>query len=319
MEKIFKLDEEDEYYVPFSRLAENLDLQNIIEKLTVNLLRLAVTELPADVKKALKDAYRKERNPIGKIQLKAILENIQLAEEERIPICQDTGLISFYVKVGSEFRYLSKIEEALIKGVKRATVEIPLRPNAVNPFTQRNTNNNIGRYVPCIHWSIIDGDYLEITAFPKGGGSENMCTLRILKPAEGLSGLKRFVIESVVDAGGMPCPPTIIGVGVGGTSDMAMNLAKKALLRPINKSHSDPIIAELERDLLRAVNSTGVGPMGLGGDSTALALKIEYAHRHPASYPVAIAFQCWAARRATARVYSDGRIECLSHKDRNLL
>ncbi|MCD6593752.1 fumarate hydratase [Candidatus Bathyarchaeota archaeon] len=319
MEKIFKLDEEDEYYVPFSRLAENLDLRNLIEKLTVNLLRLAVTELPADVKKALKDAYRKERNPIGKIQLKAILENIQLAEEERIPICQDTGLISFYVKVGSEFRGLSKIEEALIEGVKRATVEIPLRPNAVNPFTQRNTDNNTGRHVPCIHWSIIDGNYLEITAFPKGGGSENMCALRILKPAEGLSGLKRFIIESVVNAGGMPCPPTIIGVGVGGTSDMAMNLAKKALLRPINKSHSDPFIAELERDLLRAVNSTGVGPMGLGGDSTALALKIEYAHRHPASYPVAIAFQCWAARRATARVYSDGRVECLSHKDRNLV
>jgi len=296
-----------------------LDLRNLIEKLTVNLLRLAVTELPADVKKALKDAYMKERNPIGKIQLKAILENIQLAEEERIPICQDTGLISFYVKVGSEFRGLSKIEEALIEGVKRATAEIPLRPNAVNPFTQRNTDNNTGRHVPCIHWSIIDGNYLEITAFPKGGGSENMCALRILKPAEGLSGLKRFVIESVVNAGGMPCPPTIIGVGVGGTSDMAMNLAKKALLRPINKSHPDPFIAELERDLLRAVNSTGVGPMGLGGDSTALALKIEYAHRHPASYPVAIAFQCWAARRATARVYSDGRVECLSHKDRNLL
>ena len=296
-----------------------MDLRNLIEKLTVNLLRLAVTELPADVKKALKDAYMKERNPIGKIQLKAILENIQLAEEERIPICQDTGLISFYVKVGSEFRGLSKIEEALIEGVKRATAEIPLRPNAVNPFTQRNTDNNTGRHVPCIHWSIIDGNYLEITAFPKGGGSENMCALRILKPAEGLSGLKRFVIESVVNAGGMPCPPTIIGVGVGGTSDMAMNLAKKALLRPINKSHPDPFIAELERDLLRAVNSTGVGPMGLGGDSTALALKIEYAHRHPASYPVAIAFQCWAARRATARVYSDGRVECLSHKDRNLI
>ena len=146
-----------------------------------------------------------------------------------------------------------------------------------------------------------------------------MCALRILKPADGLSGLKRFVIESVVDAGGMPCPPTIIGVGVGGISDVAMNLAKKALLRPINESNPDPIIASLERDLLRAVNSTGIGPMGLGGDSTALALKIEYAHRHPASYPVAIAFQCWAARRATARIYLDGSVECLSHRGRDFL
>lgn len=296
-----------------------MNLQSLIEKLTVNLLWLAVTELPADVKKALQDAYMKERNPVGKIQLKAILENIQLAEEERIPMCQDTGLISFYVKASSRFRGLSKIEEALMKAVKRATVEIPLRPNAVNPFTQKNTKDNTGRYIPYIHWSIIDKDYMEITAFPKGGGSENMCVLRILKPADGLSGLKRFVIESVVDAGGMPCPPTIIGVGVGGISDVAMNLAKKALLRPINESNPDPIIASLERDLLRAVNSTGIGPMGLGGDSTALALKIEYAHRHPASYPVAIAFQCWAARRATARIYLDGSVECLSHRGRDLL
>ncbi|RJS85052.1 fumarate hydratase [Candidatus Bathyarchaeota archaeon] len=291
----------------------------MIEKLTVNLLWLAVTELPADVKKALQDAYMRERNPVGKIQLKAILENIQLAEEERIPMCQDTGLISFYVKASSGFRGLSKIEEALMKAVKRATVEIPLRPNAVNPFTQKNTKDNTGRYIPYIHWSMIDEDYMEITAFPKGGGSENMCALRILKPADGLSGLKRFVIESVVDAGGMPCPPTIIGVGVGGISDVAMNLAKKALLRPISESNPDPIIASLERDLLRAVNSTGIGPMGLGGDSTALALKIEYAHRHPASYPVAIAFQCWAARRATARIHLDGSVECLSHRGRDLL
>jgi len=296
-----------------------LNLQSLIEKLTVNLLWLAVTELPADVKKALQDAYMRERNPVGKIQLKAILENIQLAEEERIPMCQDTGLISFYVKASSGFRGLSKIEEALMKAVKRATVEIPLRPNAVNPFTQKNTKDNTGRYIPYIRWSIIDKDYMEITAFPKGGGSENMCALRILKPADGLSGLKRFVIESVVDAGGMPCPPTIIGVGVGGISDVAMNLAKKALLRPISESNPDPIIASLERDLLRAVNSTGIGPMGLGGDSTALALKIEYAHRHPASYPVAIAFQCWAARRATARIHLDGSVECLSHRGRDLL
>jgi len=296
-----------------------LNLQSLIEKLTVNLLWLAVTELPADVKKALQDAYMRERNPVGKIQLKAILENIQLAEEERIPMCQDTGLISFYVKASSGFRGLSKIEEALMKAVKRATVEIPLRPNAVNPFTQKNTKDNTGRYIPYIHWSMIDEDYMEITAFPKGGGSENMCALRILKPADGLSGLKRFVIESVVDAGGMPCPPTIIGVGVGGISDVAMNLAKKALLRPISESNPDPIIASLERDLLRAVNSTGIGPMGLGGDSTALALKIEYAHRHPASYPVAIAFQCWAARRATARIHLDGSVECLSHRGRDLL
>jgi len=271
-----------------------------------------------DVKDALQNAYDKERSPLGKIQLKAILENIKLAEERRAPICQDTGLISFYLKAGFQFRNLDEIEKILRKAVVRATAEIPLRPNAVDPFTGRNTNNNVGRYVPHIHWNIIKGDFLEITAFPKGGGSENMCTLRILKPAEGVLGLKKFVIESVVKAGGMPCPPTIIGVGIGGGADIAMELAKMALLRPLDKQHPDPVVVQLEQELLDAVNRTGVGPMGLGGDSTALGLRIEYAHRHPASYPVAIAFQCWAARRATARIYADGSVECLSHKGRDL-
>ena len=296
-----------------------MDLEDLIEKVSFNLLRLAVTELPADVKAALKDAYNRERSAIGRIQLKAILDNIKLAEEKGIPLCQDTGLISFYLKAGSQFKNLDKIEEILRRVVMRATAEIPLRPNALDPFTQENTNNNVGRNVPYIHWSIINGNFLEVTVFPKGGGSENMCTLRMLKPADGLNGLKKFVVESVVKAGGMPCPPTIIGVGIGGGADIAMDLAKIALLRPLDKQHPNPAVVRLEEELIDAVNRTGIGPMGLGGDSTALSLNIEYAHRHPASYPVAIAFQCWAARRATARIYADGSVECLSHRDRSLL
>jgi len=296
-----------------------VDLEDLIEKVSFNLLRLAVTELPADVKAALKDAYNRERSAIGRIQLKAILDNIKLAEEKGIPLCQDTGLISFYLKAGSQFKNLDKIEEILRRVVMRATAEIPLRPNALDPFTQENTNNNVGRNVPYIHWSIINGNFLEVTVFPKGGGSENMCTLRMLKPADGLNGLKKFVVESVVKAGGMPCPPTIIGVGIGGGADIAMDLAKIALLRPLDKQHPNPAVVRLEEELIDAVNRTGIGPMGLGGDSTALSLNIEYAHRHPASYPVAIAFQCWAARRATARIYADGSVECLSHRDRSLL
>jgi len=292
-----------------------LDLEDLIENVTVNLLRLAVTKLPNDVKAALNNAYEKERSPMGKIQLKAILDNIRLAEEKGKPICQDTGLISFYLKAGSQFEGLDRIEKILQKAVIRATVEVPLRPNTLDPFTQENANNNTGRHVPQIHWKIISGDFLEITAFPKGGGSENMCTLRMLKPAEGLNELKRFVVESVVKAGGMPCPPTILGVGIGGGADIAMDLAKMALLRPLDEPHPNPIVVRLEEELLEAVNRTGIGPMGLGGNTTALALRIEYAHRHPASYPVAIAFQCWAARRATARIYADGSVEYLSHKD----
>ena len=294
-------------------------IDRLIENVVVNLLRLAETELPVDVKAALKRAYDKERSAIGKIQLKAILDNIRLAEERGIPLCQDTGLISFYLKAGSKFKGLHRIEKALHRAVIRATREIPLRPNTIDPFTQKNVGNNLGRYVPYIHWEITGGDFLEITAFPKGGGAENMCALKMLKPAEGLDGLKRFVIESVVRAGGMPCPPTIIGVGIGGGANIAMELAKKALLKPLDKPHPRSVINRLEQKLLEAVNKTGIGPMGLGGDSTALGLRIEYAHRHPASYPVAVAFQCWAARRATVRIYMDGHVECLSHKNRSLL
>ena len=294
-------------------------LDCLIENVVVNLLRLAVTELPADVKAALKKAYEEERSVTGKIQLKAILDNIRLAEERGIPLCQDTGLISFYLKAGSEFKGLDRVENVLRRAVIRATREIPLRPNTIDPFTQKNAGNNLGRYVPYIHWEVTGGDFLEITAFPKGGGAENMCTLKMLKPAEGLDGLKRFVIESVVRAGGMPCPPTIIGVGIGGGANIAMELAKRALLKPLDEQNPSSVINRLEQELLEAVNKTGIGPMGLGGDSTALALKIEYAHRHPASYPVAVAFQCWAARRATVRIYMDGRVECLSHKNRSLL
>jgi len=280
----------------------------------VTLLRLAAVELPQDVKEAIQEAYRKERSPIGKTQLEAILENIRSAEEVGIPLCQDTGLISFYLKAGSRVKELDKVEAALYKAVRRATLEVPLRPNAVNPFTQKNSGDNTGRHVPCVHWRIVDGDYLEVTVFPKGAGSENASVLKMMKPNEGFNGLKKFVMQSVVRASGMPCPPTILGVGIGGGADIAVELAKMALLKPIKEPNPDETVAKMEQELYEAVNRTGIGPMGLGGDSTTLAVKIDYAHRHPASYPVAVAFQCWAARRATARITSNGEVEYLTHK-----
>jgi len=291
-----------------------LGVTSIIEKVAVNLLRSAVIELPTDVKEALERAYQMEKSSVGKVQLKAILENVKLAEEMKRPLCQDTGLINFYLKVPPNFKHLNKVEDALRRAVRRATLQIPLRPNAVDPFTQRNTGDNTGVSVPFIHWSFSDEDHLEITAFPKGAGSENVCALAMMTPGEGLEGAKRFVIETVIRAGAMPCPPTIIGVGIGGGADIAIDLAKRALLRPINEPNKEERIAELEKELYEAINSTGIGPMGLGGDFTTLAVKVNYAHRHPASYPVAVAFQCWAARRSTARIYSDGSVEYITHK-----
>lgn len=290
--------------------------EKLVEDVAVNLLRFAVIELPQDVKEALKRAYEEEISEAGKTQLKAILDNIELAEKTRTPICQDTGTIIFYVKAGSELGGLGKIDGALRNATKRATKEVPLRPNAVDPFTRKNSGDNTGRHIPFIHWEIVSGNTLEITVLPKGGGSENVCALGMLVPGEGINGLKKFVIETLMKSGAKPCPPNILGVAVGGGSDIAMKLAKKALLRPLNQPNPNPELARLEQELYEAANMTGIGPMGLGGKCTVLGVHVEYAHRHPASYPAAVAFQCWAARRSTARIHADGRVEYITHKVR---
>ena len=287
--------------------------QQVVENVAVKLLQLAVTKLPTDVKEALKKAHKSE-TPVGKSQLKAILDNVELAEKTCVPMCQDTGIIIFYVKAGSELSGLDKIESALRKATVRATKEIPLRPNAVDPFTHQNSANNTGRYVPYINWEIVPGNQLEITVLPKGGGSENVSALAMLTPSDGVVGLKKFVVDTVIKAGAKPCPPTVLGVAVGGGADIAIKLAKKALLRPVNEPNPDLKLAKLEQELLNAANSTGIGPMGLGGKTTVLAVKLDYAHRHPASYPVAVVVQCWAARKATARIYCDGKVEYLIHE-----
>jgi len=285
-----------------------------VENVAVKLLQLAVTKLPQDVKEALHKAYNEETSEIGKAQLKAILDNVDLADKTCAPLCQDTGVIIFHVKAGGEVDGLDEVETSLRKATERATNEIPLRPNAVDPFTQKNTGNNTGRFIPYIHWEIVPGDTLEITVMPKGGGSENVSALAMLNPGQGIKGLKKFVVDTVIKAGAKPCPPTVLGVAVGGGAEIAMNLAKAALLKPLNQSNSDPELAKLEQELLEAANSTGIGPMGLGGKTTVLAVKIDYGYRHPASYPVAVVVQCWAARRASARIHSDGTVEYLTHK-----
>ena len=291
-----------------------LETANIVEKVAFNLLKQAVIYLPEDVKQALQKAYAEETSEAGKTQLKAILDNVELAEKYQAPICQDTGTIIFYVKAGAGAKNLDKIEEALTKATRRATAEVPLRPNSVNPFTQKNSGDNTGRLIPYINWEIVSGDSIELTVMPKGGGSENVCISGMLVPGEGIKGLKKFIVDAVIRAGAKPCPPNILGIGIGGGADISIKLAKKALLRPLNEPNPDPEIAELEKEIFEAVNMTGIGPMGLGGKTTALGVHIDYAYRHPASYPAAVAFQCWAARRATARINADGKVEYLTHK-----
>ena len=289
-----------------------LDL--VIENTTINLLKLAVTELPLDIKQGIKMALDQERNEVARNQLNTIIKNFELASNTNIPMCQDTGTIIFYLRVGEKFPILSPLPQILKRATKRASEVIPLRPNAVNPFTNKNSGDNAGKYIPFINWELVSGDTLKITAFPKGGGSENTSTIRMLNPGLGIKGIKRFIVDTVISAGGKPCPPVILGIGIGGGADIAMKLAKKALLRPLSRHHDESEVAKLEEELLILTNMTGVGPMGLGGDTTVLGVNVEYAHRHPASLPVAIAFQCWAARKASAKISSDGRVEYLTHK-----
>jgi fumarate hydratase subunit alpha len=291
-----------------------LEREKVIEDTAVNLLQLAASQLPHDVKKALMRAFQDEESDGGKTNLKAILDNVDLAEKMGIPMCQDTGVITFFVRAGAQAEHLEIVEKALQNAARRGTREIPLRPNAIDPFTQKNTGDNTGRYIPFIHWSIVQGDCIEITVLPKGGGSENVSILGMLVPGDGVAGLKKFVVDAVIKAGSKPCPPNILGIGVGGGADIAMKLAKTALLRPLDQPNPVPDLSVLEKELFEAANMTGIGPMGLGGKITVLGVNIEYAHRHPASYPVAVAFQCWAARRATARIHPGGRVEYLTDK-----
>jgi fumarate hydratase subunit alpha len=277
------------------------------------LLKRAVTNLPEDVELALEKAHKTERRKIAKTQLATILDNIRYARKKGIPICQDTGLPVFYVGIGSKAQVdLGMIEEAIVEGVRIATKSIPLRSNAVHPLSRRNSEDNTGAGVPVIEIELLKGrDYLEITVLPKGAGSENMSRLALLKPSDGIADIKRFVVESVAAAGGNPCPPVIVGVGIGGTADTAAKLSKKALLRDISSRNKDKDMACLEKELLCAINQLGIGPMGLGGDTTALEVNIEYAFCHTASLPVAVNLQCWANRRASARIRED-RAEYIS-------
>ncbi len=241
------------------------------------------------------------------MQLKAILDNVDIAGRIVKPICQDTGVPIFYVKVGNVLH--GNIAKAIEDGVAEATKKVPLRPNAVHPITRKNPGNNVGRNMPYINYKIIPEPYIEITALPKGAGSENMSALAMLVPSQGMKGIKEFVLNTVVKAGSNPCPPTVIGVGIGGSADISMKLAKEALLRPITKRHEEPEIANLEIELKEALNMLGIGPMGLGGKTTVLGVNVEYAYCHTASLPVAVNVQCWAARRATCRINADGTTE----------
>lgn len=284
-----------------------LDNDDLLKKL-IKLMFYGTTDLPSDVRERIEQAYKDETSEIAKSQLRAILDNIHLAKEEGLPLCQDTGIQVFFIKAGYDFPYLKELNKLIPKAIQKATEEIPLRPNTVDPFTGENPKNNLGHNMPAVTIELVEGNSATVQLLPKGGGSENMSALWMLTPAEGFGGMKRRIYEHVLYAGGKPCPPIVLGIGIGGGADIALKLAKKALLRPLDQPNPDPKIAEMESELLEDVNSLGIGPMGMGGDTTALAVQIEYTNRHPATFPVGLVVQCWCDRRQTIRINKDGEV-----------
>jgi tartrate/fumarate subfamily iron-sulfur-dependent hydro-lyase alpha chain len=261
----------------------------------------SLKDLPPDIRAAVQRAYDKETYPTGKQILSTILKNIDVADEENMLICQDTGIPVFFIKIGRNVRFDGiRLEEAIREGTKRATLEHPLRSSVCDTITRKNTGTAIGKKVPVLNWEFVEGSSLELMALPKGSGSENMSYLKMLYPAEGLNGAKKFIIDCVINSGANPCPPTLVGVGMGGTADLCTALAKKAAAREIGKPNPDPTIAALEEELLDAINLTGIGPNGLGGAVTALAVHIETADTHITMNPVAVNMMCWPARRIRA-------------------
>jgi len=263
------------------------------------LIKRSATTLPDDVKEALRRAYSAETSRAARSQLRAIIENVEVAEEGQVPVCQDTGLVCVYADVDPSICDPRLVEHASREAVRRATVEVPLRPNAVHPLSRSNTGDNVGVGVPYVEVDFNDEGVVRLTVMLKGAGSENATRLFMLPPLAGVKGIIRSVVDAVAELGGMACPPLVIGVGVGGVAEEALRLAKRSLLRPVGSRSSDGEAARLEEAILRAVNGLGIGCMGLGGSVTALDVHVELAHCHTASLPVAVALQCWALRRSS--------------------
>jgi fumarate hydratase subunit alpha len=306
-----------ETYFSATTSSHHVLTEDKIKRYVIELIRAAASHLPEEVRESLRRAYELEDDPLARRMFAAILENVELAGRRGRPICQDTGVVMFSVRAGESFPLLGRLPEIFRAAVVEATRVIPLRPNAVDIVTGRNSGDNTGDYIPWIDWEVVPGeDYAEITVMLKGGGSEVAGGATALTPSAGIEGVSRFVLEVVKEAGPRACPPLIIGVGISGTLHTAICLAKKALLRRMGSRNPRPELASLEEKLLNAVNMLGWGVHGVGGKTTALDLRIEASHRHPASLAVGVISSCWAFRYSTMKIGSDG-VEFLTHRSLN--
>jgi fumarate hydratase subunit alpha len=290
------------------------DIYDKLEEVARDLYIKALQEIPSDVRNGLGrglEAEKQGNNQTATGIMLTILDNIRVADEQKTLVCQDTGLPVFKVAVGSKLDLdLARLKESLRKGCARATAERPLRSNTVHPLTRKHTGSNTGEGIPVVKLDFVpDSDRIELKMAPKGSGSENMSFLKMLNPSEGVIGIKKFVLQCIFESGARPCPPMIVGIGLGGTSDVAMGLAKDAsTFRYLGTRNPDPDVAKLEGELLELINQTGIGPQGLGGATTAMAVNIEWAHTHISQNPVAVNIQCWRGERAEAVLDGNGKV-----------
>jgi fumarate hydratase subunit alpha len=270
------------------------EITDAVKRLSVE----ANEQLGEDVLLGFQKALKNEVSPVGKEILEQVIENARLAREEQVPICQDTGLAVIFLEVGQEVHLVGgDLKEAVNQGVREGYGEGYLRKSSCHPFTRANTGDNTPAV---IYIDIVPGDQVKVMVVPKGGGSENMSRLFMLPPSAGLAGIKERVLETVKEAGPNPCPPTIIGVGIGGTFEQAALQAKKSLLRPLGTPNPDPELDDLEKELLAEINKLGIGPQGLGGRTTSLGVHVRLLPCHIASLPVAVNVQCHASRHKEA-------------------
>lgn len=272
------------------------DITKIVSKMCIE----ANTKLPCDIRNALNCAAKKEISDVGKDILSKICENYKIAEEKEMPICQDTGMAVFFVKIGTQIFVDGNINDAINEGVRIGYKEGYLRKSVVkDPVLRGNTNDNTPAI---IHYDFFDGDYIEITIAPKGFGSENMSAIKMFSPSAGLEGILNFVVETISKAGSNPCPPIIVGVGIGGTFEKCAYLAKKALIRDITIRNENEFYRQMEETLLEKINNLGIGPQGFGGIITALKVNVETFPTHIAGMPVAVNVGCHVTRHLTKTI-----------------
>ncbi|MGL5643096.1 MAG: fumarate hydratase [Paraclostridium sp.] len=272
------------------RIIKSSQITELVKELCIK----ANIYLGEDVKKSIKEYETKESSELGKNILNILIKNCEVAEEKQMPICQDTGMAVFFIKIGQDVHIEGKnITDAINEGVKLGYTEGYLRKSVVSPIDRINTKDNTPAI---IHYDIVEGENITIEFAPKGFGSENMSKLRMLKPSDGINGIKEFIIETVREAGPNPCPPIVVGVGIGGTVEKCAQIAKKSLLRDVGKHNEDEKIKELEIEILKQINKLGIGPQGLGGNTTALAVNIETFPTHIAGLPIVVNINCHASR-----------------------